>query len=238
MSDIFQEVEEDLRRERLKRVWDRYGIFVILGAVLVVVVTAGWRGLDAWNTSKARNNGDAFSAVLQATDANPGPTSAAELVDFAGGAPAGYAMLARFRAATDYARTGEAAEAVTLLTDLSRDSSIPALYRDLATVRLGQTLLDENDPTGAAQTVAALAEDSNNAFTNAAQEVMGLAAYAQSDRVAAERWFTTLSEGAGVPQDMAQRARLMLALLAQTRDGGVPTAPSSASEPDDPEETN
>ena len=48
MTDIFQEVEQDLRRERYKKAWDRYGIYVIAVAVLIVVGTAGWRGYLAW----------------------------------------------------------------------------------------------------------------------------------------------------------------------------------------------
>ncbi len=46
MSDIFREVDEDLRREQFKRLWDRFGTYVIGLAVLIVVVTAGYRGWD------------------------------------------------------------------------------------------------------------------------------------------------------------------------------------------------
>ena len=37
MADIFNEVDEEVRRERLKQLWDRYGIFIIGLAVLLVV---------------------------------------------------------------------------------------------------------------------------------------------------------------------------------------------------------
>ena len=43
MADIFNEVEQDLRREQMKRLWDRIGIYVIAVAVLVVAITGGWR---------------------------------------------------------------------------------------------------------------------------------------------------------------------------------------------------
>lgn len=241
MSDIFQEVEEDLRRERLKGIWDRFGIYVILAAVLIVVGTAGWRGYEAWQTSTARANGDALSAALTAAQQSPDATSAAELAGFADGAPTGYAMVARFRAATDFARAGDTDQAVALFTQLSTDSSVPALYRDMASVRLAQTLLDTGDLDGAEQAVAVLAEDSSNAFTHAAQEVMGLAAYGKSDRVGAERWFSALESGAGVPQDMVQRARVMLALLAQSRTSDAPASPAEPATGGgeaDPEETN
>ena len=37
VSDIFHEVDEEVRREQLKKLWDRYGIYLIALAVLVVV---------------------------------------------------------------------------------------------------------------------------------------------------------------------------------------------------------
>ena len=43
MSDVFKEVDEDLRREQLKSIWDRFGAYIIGAAVLIVVATAGYR---------------------------------------------------------------------------------------------------------------------------------------------------------------------------------------------------
>lgn len=226
MSDIFQEVEEDLRRERLKKAWDRYGIFVILTAVLIVAITAGYRGYEAWQTSRARAGGDAFSAVLAAAETTPAETAAAELLGIAGDVPGGYAMLARFRAATAYAAAGDDAQAEKVFAALSTDSEIAQVYRDLAQVRLAQTRLDAEDYAGAEQAAVTIAENAANPFSYAAQEVMGLAAYGRGDRAEAERWFNALQDGASVPRDVAQRARLMLALLAQTRSG----APAASAE--------
>ena len=50
MSDIFQEVDEEVRREQLKKLWDRYGNFVVAALILVVVGVAAWRGY-AWRGS-------------------------------------------------------------------------------------------------------------------------------------------------------------------------------------------
>ena len=48
MSDIFREVDEEVRREQLKKLWDRYGNFVIAALILVVVGVAAWRGYAWW----------------------------------------------------------------------------------------------------------------------------------------------------------------------------------------------
>lgn len=231
MSDIFQEVDEDLRRERLKRAWDRYGIFVIAAAVLIVAVTAGYRGYEAWTTSRQQAAGDTFVAALdQAEDAFT-TTAADQLEAFAADAPSGYAMLARFRAATVYEQAGESEQARAAFTQLADDKSIPALYRDLATLRLAQIDIDLGEFDAAQQKLAPIAENSASPFYASAQELMGLAAYAADDVKAARRWFVSLRDGATTPPGLRGRARFMLALMTQS-------SPEAAAASDDAGETN
>jgi len=214
MSDIFQEVEEDIRRERMARLWQRYGIYVILTAVLIVLVTAGYRGYEAWTTSRERAAGDRFTEVLSTAQEGLASTAADELTAYAQDAPSGYAMLARFRAATALKQAGEPQEAVALLSALANDAP-DDLYRDLARVRLAQLHLDTGNPAAAVEAVAPLAEESSSPFHSAAQEMMGLAAYARDDLDEVRRWFTALEEGAQTPAALRQRAALMLDLVDQ-----------------------
>ena len=46
MADIFNEVDEAVRRERLEKIWQRYGTWIVAGAVLIVAAVGGWRGYD------------------------------------------------------------------------------------------------------------------------------------------------------------------------------------------------
>src|SRR5258707_14961201 len=63
VSDIFQEVDEEVRREQLKKLWDRYGAYFIALAVLVVVAVAAWRGYDYWESKKAAEFGAQVNAA-------------------------------------------------------------------------------------------------------------------------------------------------------------------------------
>lgn len=221
MTDIFQEVEQDLRREKASRLWSRYGIYIIVLAVLVVVLVAGWRGWEAWQTSRAQTAGDRFTAALAEAEGVGTASAADALLAYAAEAPAGYAMLASFRAATVFGEAGEDGRAVEVLQGIADDGSLMALYRDTARVRLASVLIDAGDLAAAEAAVAAIAEDAANPLSPAAQEMMGLAAYARDDREGARRWFGALDEGAGISPEIQQRARLMLALLDQT---GAPAA--------------
>lgn len=225
MSDIFQEVEEDLRRERFKKAWDRYGIYVIAAAVLIVAITAGWRGYDAWQTGQARDTGEAFNAALVAAEDAQTASAAQALTEFAQSAPSGYALLARFRAATAYQQAEQPQQAIDLLREIAGDSSVDEIYRSLATVRLGQALIDDGSTQEATSTLAPIAENTSDPFNLAAMEMMGLAAYAADQTEEARRWFQAVEGAAGVGPGIQGRARFMLALIRQTSGAGdSPTA--------------
>ena len=60
MSELFNEVDEELRREQLKRLWDRYSLYIIALAILIVAGVGGWRGYEYLEGKKAAEAGAAF----------------------------------------------------------------------------------------------------------------------------------------------------------------------------------
>ena len=98
MSDIFQEVDEEVRREQLKQLWDRYGHFFAAAAILVLAGIGGWRGYEWWQARLAAQSGAAFESA--ATMAEAGKHSEAEtaFTKLASDGTASYRSLARMRA--------------------------------------------------------------------------------------------------------------------------------------------
>ena len=64
VADIFHEVDEEVRRDQLKKLWDRYSIYLIALAVLIVVGMAAWRGYEYWVAKKAAAAGAEFEAAI------------------------------------------------------------------------------------------------------------------------------------------------------------------------------
>lgn len=240
MTDIFHEVEADLRREKAQHLWQRFGAYVIVVAILIVVGVAGWRGYLAWQTARDRAEGDRYLALLAEADGARTATAAEELERFATEAPAGYALLARMRAATTFEQASQPDEAIRLLRAVAGDPAVDALYGDLARIRLARLLVDGGNTVEAKEIAGPLAEDAGNPFTRSAQETMGLVAYIDGDLAGVRRWYTDISTDVATSSAMRQRAQAMLALLTQIAPeevagdadaaGGAPTAapPSTA----------
>src|SRR5215212_5130904 len=65
VADIFQEVDEEVRRERLKQLWERHSNLIVAIAVLIVVAVGGWRGYQWWEAKKAAEAGAVFESAAR-----------------------------------------------------------------------------------------------------------------------------------------------------------------------------
>ncbi|MGB3864943.1 MAG: tetratricopeptide repeat protein, partial [Xanthobacteraceae bacterium] len=63
MSEIFSEIDDELRREQIKKIWDKYSVYIVALAVLIVVGVAGWRTYDYFATQAAYKASAAFDAA-------------------------------------------------------------------------------------------------------------------------------------------------------------------------------
>ena len=97
MSDIFQEVDEEVRREQLKKLWDRYGNYVVAALILVVAGVAAWRGYAWWEAKKAAEAGAGFEAASTLAEAGKRSEAEAAFGKIAADGTSGYRHLARLR---------------------------------------------------------------------------------------------------------------------------------------------
>ncbi|MGB7021418.1 MAG: tetratricopeptide repeat protein, partial [Xanthobacteraceae bacterium] len=64
MTDIFNEVDEEVRREQLNKLWERYGIYLVALCVLIVAGVGAWRGYEWWQSQQAAKSGAAFEQAV------------------------------------------------------------------------------------------------------------------------------------------------------------------------------
>jgi hypothetical protein len=209
VADIFDEVQEDLRAERMKRLMTRYGGLLVGIMLLVVLGVAGMQGWRWWQARSAEQAAVTYLAVNQAA-AEPGADAAAAADRFAAiaaDAPAGYRTLARLRAAALKAEAGDRAGALAQWEEVARDGSIDQLYRDLAAVMWGLHSLQDGDPAAIEARLAPLAE---GPWRGAVQEVRALAAIRRGATDEARQMLTALAADAAVPPGVRDRAGRLL----------------------------
>ena len=144
MSELFDEVDEDVRRDQLKKLWDQYSIYIVAAALLIIASVGGWRGYQYLEAKKAAEAGAAFDKAVELSDANKHAEAEAAFADLAAKAPSGYRVLARLRTATEVASRDQQA-AAKMFDEIAADRSVGAAEQDLARIRAAQLLLEKLD---------------------------------------------------------------------------------------------
>ncbi len=210
MADIFHEVDEEVRRERLKKIWDRYGILIIALAVLIVAGVGGWRYYQHSQAQKAAVSGAAFDQALTLSEEGKRQEAEAALAAVASTGTSGYQALARLRAAAEIGQR-DPKEAVAAFDRIAKDGSLDKKLQELAGIRAGFLLLDSaplDEMTGRLEPLTA----AKSTFRHSARELLALSAWRNGDMAASRRWSELIMSDAESPANLRSRIERLLAL--------------------------
>lgn len=211
MSELFDEVDEDVRRDQLKKLWDQYSIYIVAGALLIIAAVGGWRGYEYLEAKKAAEAGTAFERAVELSEQKKHAEAEAAFTSIAATAPSGYRMLARFRAAAEAASRDPQAGA-KLFDEIAADRSVAASEQDLAKIRAAGLLLETSTyPTMLQRLETAAAPGAT--YRHSARELLALSAWRANDTTAARKWLDLLANDGETPQSMRTRAEALQALL-------------------------
>lgn len=210
-ENIFREVDEELRSERMRKLWRTVGPYVIGAAVAIVALVAINEGWSWWQRSQAAESSDRLYAAFDLADAGDVAGAEAALAALAAEGSGNYPTLARFARAGLLAAEGRNDEAVAAYDALANAESNPRL-RELALVLAGRILVDSGTRADVEARVSALAVE-GNPMRNAAREALGLAAYAAGDNAAATAYFEAMLADPLIQTNLRARAGFYLAQL-------------------------
>jgi hypothetical protein len=211
VSELFDEVDEDVRRDQLKKLWDQYSIYIVAGAFLIIAAVGGWRGYAYLEAKKAAEAGAAFDKASELSEQNKHTEAEAAFADLAAKAPSGYRTLARLRVAAEAASRDPQA-AAKLYDDISADRSVGAPEQDLARVRAAGLLLETSTYPNMLQRLEP-ATVPGATFRHTARELLALSAWRANDTAAARQWLDVIANDGETPASLRSRAEALQALL-------------------------
>ena len=206
MNDIITEINQELRQDRGKALWNKYGIYVIAAVIAIVVVVAGRQAYVGYETRTRTNAANAYLAAVEAE-------SVAALDAIAAGEGEGYAMLAKFTQAALLAEQGDAGAEAAYMA-IAGDDRLNAIYRDAALV---MSAMNAAPSTSADDKLQRLVRVGNNPgpWQNMALEMMIGYALEKGDVATARKHYETLRFATNLSADVNQRLVLIDAVLGQ-----------------------
>jgi hypothetical protein len=211
VSELFDEVDEDVRRDQLKKLWEQYSIYIVAVALLIIAGVGGWRGYQYLEAQKAAEAGAAFDRAVELSEANKHSEAEAAFTDLAAKAPSGYRMLARLRAAAEAANRDPKA-AAKMYDDIAADRSIGAPEQELARIRAAGLLVDGSSYPDMLQRIEP-ATAPGATYRHSARELLALSAFRAGDTAAARKWLDLIANDGETPPSLRSRAEALQALL-------------------------
>ena len=211
MTDpIFQEIDEEVRREKLKQIWDRYGNYIIAAALVFVLAVAGWRGYQWWQARLSASAGAEFEQAATLLEEGKYAEAEKAFAKIAKEAPSGYRMLARLREAAAMAQHDPKA-AVPLYDQLAGNSSLSSELRNLARLRAGTLLASSASYPELSKRLEPLTGP-DGTFRHTAREILAFSAWRSGDMQAAKKWIDMIVNDVQTPLSTRSRIDMLMAL--------------------------
>jgi hypothetical protein len=217
VTDIFREVDEEVRREQLKKLWERYGYFIIAACVLIIAGVGAWRGYDWWETKKAVESGAAFEQAVVLAESGKQKEAEAAFAKLATDGTASYRLLSRFREAAELAKSDPKA-AVKSYDDIAADRGNGQAIQDVAALRAAFLLVD-SAPYAEMRTRLEPLTRADRPFRYSARELLALSAWKHGDMGAARQWAEVIMTDPQTPAGARSRAELLGELIAASGKG-------------------
>lgn len=208
-NNIFQEIEEDLERQKMEALWKRYSGLVIAGALAVVIGTGGITAWRSWNVERNQHATGALINIVRSA----GSDEAKEIETLEAFAQKNHgdtqATFAQLHAAALAVRNGNKDKAIQIYNAVAGDHKADSAFRQLADLLAVQTQIDTGNPPELEKRLQPLlAENAPWRFT--AMEYDGYLALRTGDNAKAKQIFTELSQDNSAPHSLGARAADML----------------------------
>ena len=211
MADIFQEVDEEVRRENWQRLWKRYGRYTTGALTVILLAIAGYIGWQKYTEIREGERAQQFAnAILLLGD--PDPAKATTAFQQLAQDSDGLAVAARLRIAAQKVAANDVAGAVATYDAIAADASLPQPLRDAATLLAALQTVDTAEPADITKRLEPLTA-ATSPWRFSALELTALAAQRAGDLTKARSIYTLLADDLDTPQRLRGRAAEMLEAL-------------------------
>tara|TARA_Y100000815_G_scaffold136805_1_gene123410 strand:- start:283 stop:1032 length:750 start_codon:yes stop_codon:yes gene_type:complete len=227
---FIREVDEELRREELLRIWRSYGVWIVVAVVAILLGVAIWLYMDHRSTSAAAARGERYDAVVHDLSSGQKAKAAPELAELSKTGGAGYGTLARLEQANILLEKGDLKGAAAKFAEIESDPAVAEPFRQLATIRRTYAEFDSMKPSQVIDRLKALAVPDSPWFGSAG-ELVAMAYMKQGKRSEAGALLSKIAQADNVPDSLRQRVLQLAGVLGADASATAATSEATAAEP-------
>lgn len=208
---LMREVDEELRRDQLKKLWDQYGTYAVAGIAAIVLGVAGYKWWDGRRVAAAEAAGLRFEEAMNLSTSGRTADAQKEFAAIAASGRGGYQALAQLTLAGAAAKAGRTDDAIAAFEGAARATS-DALVRDYAMLQAAALKTDSADFTEIQNRLTPLTGD-KSPWRYAARELLGISALRAGRLEDGRNYLAPLSADPRAPAATRERAAAMMNLV-------------------------
>ena len=209
MSDIFQEIDNELRRDRLSRFWDQNGLVIIVASVALVLVVAVSVIFSSWRASQNEASSERYEQLLERLDDSSIDEKVSALEAFIREEDRGYKVLSQMRLAALMAESGDYETAARMFEEVAANGQLPLAVRDYAILQSGAALVSVVAPADIEVRLSKILQNQHG-MRGQAREILALSYLLADQPLQARDLLLVHLDTTAVSQAMKLRANILL----------------------------
>lgn len=209
---FYREVDEELRRDQALVFWQRWRLWILGGAFLLIASVAGFMWWQNQREAKAAEQGEALVAALESLEKGTVASAGPQIAQLEQSNVEGYRAAGLFSRANVLIESGDVAGAVAVLQRIAGDESLAEPYRHAALVRQTALEFDRMRPEAIVARLRPLVRR-GNPWLGSAGELTAHAHLRQQRPDLAGQVFATIARDETVPESIRSRAVQMAGAL-------------------------
>ena len=212
---FIKEVNEDLKNESMKKMWDKYGLYIIILVVAALTAAVSFEAIKAWYTKKLQTWSESYAYALSLQNQGKYDESI-DTFDYIAGKDYGiFSDLAKMQKANILLEQKKNDEAFKLMNEIIEDKSFNPQLRDTTILKLASYKLDNAPAEEIEELIGGIAADGGNSWQPTANEMLALAYLRDGKTAEAKEIYNRLLADGKTPEVMKARIKDIISVLPQ-----------------------
>ena len=197
----------------MKKLWDKYGLFVLLIVIVSLTVAVSYESIKSWYIKRAENRTEGYAVALSMQNQGLFDDSLEALDLIINQKMGTYAELAERQKANILLEQNKEKEALALLEKIANDKSRSLQLRDTALIKLASYRQDGATFEEMSELLSSITKSKDNAWYAVAEDMLATILLRDGNIEQAKEIYNALLENQDTPDDLKNRIKDILSVL-------------------------
>lgn len=209
---LLKEISEDVKNDKMKDLWDRYGLFIIIFVALALTAAVSFESFRSWSKKRDQEISNAYAVAISLQNQGRLDESMKLLQNISERSGL-YADIAKLQIANIYFEQNKPQEAVDLLQQLVSKRSVSRQMKDIAALKLAAYKLDADAPAAEVEKLLSPLTEEGNGSYNVARELLAMLYIREGNLEKAKAEYEMIVASASSSDALKSRAQDMITII-------------------------